>query len=55
MEQDFYIGSHLKLYQTLQPGSMIVLFADLPIHKSADAYYPRTIEEIEAIMADKEK
>lgn len=40
MEKEFYIGNRQKLYTNMDPGSMLVLFAGLPIHKSADAYYP---------------
>lgn len=40
MEQGFYSGNRNKLYQQLQPGDLMVLFSGLPIHKSADAYYP---------------
>ena len=40
MEQTYYIENRRKLYDFLQPGSLLVLFAGQQIRKSADAYYP---------------
>lgn len=40
MDQTFYIGNRTKLYDALQPKDVLILFAGVLIHKSADAYYP---------------
>ena len=40
MEKTFYTGNRRKRYEMLEPQSLLVLFAGLPIRKSADAYYP---------------
>ena len=40
MEKTFYIGNRKKLYDILEAESLLVLFAGIPIRKSADAYYP---------------
>ena len=40
MEKIFYTENRRKLYEMLEPQSLLVLFAGLPIRKSADAYYP---------------
>ena len=40
MDRSFYIGNRNRIYNQLQPGDVLVLFAGVPIHKSADAYYP---------------
>ena len=40
MEKIFYTENRRKLYEMLEPQSLLVLFAGLPIRKSADACYP---------------
>ncbi len=40
MEKTFFIGNRGKLYDMLEPQSLLVLFAGTQIRKSADAYYP---------------
>lgn len=40
MEKTFYTENRRKLCEMLEPQSLLVLFAGLPIRKSADAYYP---------------
>ena len=40
MEKIFYTENRRKLYDMLEPQSLLVLFAGLPIRKSADACYP---------------
>lgn len=40
MEKTFFIGNRKRLYDMLQPQSLLVLFAGTQIRRSADAYYP---------------
>ncbi len=40
MEKTFFIGNRDRLYDMLEPKSLLVLFAGTQIRKSADAYYP---------------
>lgn len=40
MEKTFFIGNRRRLYDMLEPQSLLVLFAGTQIRKSADAYYP---------------
>ena len=40
MEKTFYTENRRKLYDMPEPQSLRVLFAGLPIRKSADAFYP---------------
>ena len=40
MDRSFYTGNRHRLYESLMPGSILVLFAGQLIRKSADADYP---------------
>ncbi len=40
MEKTFFIGNRRRLYDMLEPQSLLVLFAGTQVRKSADAYYP---------------
>jgi len=40
MEKTFFIGNRRRLYDMLEPQSLLVLFAGTQIRKSADAWYP---------------
>ena len=40
MDRAFYTGNRERLYASLEPGSILLLFSGKPIRKSADADYP---------------
>lgn len=40
MDQSFYVGNRNRIYEDMQTGELMVLFSGVPIHKSADAFYP---------------
>lgn len=40
MQKEFHAGNRTRLYEMLQPGSVLVLFAGQELRRSSDAYYP---------------
>ncbi len=40
MDRTFHIGNRKRLYEAMEPGSVLVLFSGGELWRSADAYYP---------------
>lgn len=40
MDKTFHIGNRVRLYETMETGSVLVLFSGGELRRSADAYYP---------------
>ena len=40
MEKSYFMGNRQRLYEAMQPDSVLILFAGSELRRSADAYYP---------------